>query len=98
MLFKQESTSDLGSNCFDYVEKDDDSRWLEYGVARHPSETSRCFSPRILLILVACFSLDISFSASKSVFCGAGSPLFGGETAPGYRFQDSTGASRLLRT
>jgi hypothetical protein len=43
MLFKQESTSDLGSNCFDYVERDDDSRWLKYGVARHPSEASRRF-------------------------------------------------------
>jgi hypothetical protein len=78
MLFKQESTSDLGSNCFDYVERDDDSRWLEYGVARHPSETSRRFgypfAPLILLILVACFSLDISFSAPKSVFCCVSSP------------------------
>jgi hypothetical protein len=85
-LFKQGSTSDLGSRSFDYVERGDDSRWLEYGVARHPSETSRCpFGPQILLTLVAYFSLDISFSAPKSVFCYVSSPLFGGEAAPGYR-------------
>ena len=76
-MFKQESTSDLGSNCFDYVERDDDSRWLEYGVARHPSETSRYFgcpfAPRILLILVACFSghfilsVKVDFSAASAL-------------------------------